>query len=160
MPANSPPLTPSASLALVDLGSALRERRKALRVSAAALSEAAGISRVTLHRIEKGQPSVTLGAYAAALGALGLELRMAPRGGEVAAAAPSRKGWLPARIDLADYPKLRELAWQLHGDAQLRPREALDIYERNWRHVDPASLDPAEQDLVDALRAALGDDRV
>jgi len=39
----------------------LAEKRKALRVSATVAAEAAGMSRVTLHRIEKGEPSVTMG---------------------------------------------------------------------------------------------------
>ena len=60
------------------------------------------------------------------------------------------------RIRLSAYPKLKELAWQVHGTDELSPREALDIYERNWRHLDPATMLSQEQDLVQALRAALG----
>lgn len=59
---------------------------------------------------------------------------------------------------IADYPALKELAWQVHGMPELTPREALGIYERNWRHIDPAQLSPEEQDLVDALRKGLGDE--
>ena len=44
----------------------------------------------------------------------------------------------------------------MHGTPELSPREALGIYERNWRHVDPQALSPAERDLVDSLRLALG----
>jgi hypothetical protein len=51
-----------------------------------------------------------------------------------------RKGWIPARIHLADYPQLKQLAWQVHGTDELTPAEALSIYERNWRHVDMQSL--------------------
>lgn len=79
------------------------------------------------------------------------------------AAAPAeahRQGWLPARIRIADYPGIKELAWQVHGPQELTPREALGIYERNWRHLDPATLSAAERDLVDALRLALGNDSV
>jgi transcriptional regulator with XRE-family HTH domain len=36
---------------------------KALKVSATTAAEAAGMSRMTLHRIERGEPSVTMGAY-------------------------------------------------------------------------------------------------
>ncbi len=56
---------------------------------------------------------------------------------------------------LSDYPQLKQLAWQVHGVDELTPTEALSIYERNWRHIDVAALQPHEQQLVDALRLAL-----
>ena len=158
MPANNPALTPQATVALVAIGQAVQARRKQLRISAVAASEAAGISRVTLHRIEKGKASVTAGAYMAALVALGLKAHVAPQETPAAAPAADRKGWIPARVRIADYPKLKELAWQVHGTAELTPREALGIYQRNWRHVDPEALSQEEKDLVDALREALGSD--
>ena len=155
MPAASPPLTRQAEEALAELGAALRLRRQSLKVNATAAAEAAGMSRVTFHRIEKGEPSVTAGAYAAAALALGMRLQASsggppPRG-------PDRKGWIPARVSLSDFPKLKELAWHVHGTDQLLPREALDIYERNWRHLELETLSPEERDLIDALREALGD---
>lgn len=158
MPATSPALTEQSTSALAAIGEAVRARRKALRLSATTTAEAAGISRVTLHRIEKGEPSVTAGAYVAAFVALALDARLLPRGQEPATAAPDRKGWIPSRVQLDRYPQLRELAWQVHGTGELTPREALDIYERNWRHVDAAKLSEEERNLVDALRDGLGRD--
>ncbi len=69
----------------------------------------------------------------------------------------NREGWIPARIHLADYPQLKQLAWQVHGTDELTPAEALSIYERNWRHVDANALEPRERQLIDALRTALGE---
>lgn len=71
--------TPQANTfdTLASLGAAIRARRKQLRVSATAAAEAAGLSRVTLHRIERGEPSVAMGLYQRALGALGLRLQLA-----------------------------------------------------------------------------------
>jgi transcriptional regulator with XRE-family HTH domain len=158
MPAISPALTQQCAAALADVGAAVRARRKALRTSAVATAEAAGISRVTLHRIEKGEPSVTAGAYMAALAALALDVHLQPREAILEQHLPDRRGWIPARVRLADYPQLRELAWQVHGSPELTPREALDIYERNWRHIDIAKLSEEEKDLVDALRQAMGKD--
>ena len=155
MPSIAPTSTPSHAASLAALGEAVRVRRKALRISATAAAEAAGISRVTLHRIEKGEPSVTAVAYMAVLWALGLDARATVRDAGPAAARPMRKGWIPARIRLDDYPQPRELAWQVHGTPELTPAEALDIYERNWRHVDAGKLSEEERDLVDALRLAL-----
>jgi transcriptional regulator with XRE-family HTH domain len=157
MPAASPSLVPHAAESLEEIGSTLRQRRRALKVNATAAAQSAGVSRVTLHRIEKGEPSVTAGAYAAAALTLGLRLQAAaPAPPAPFFAPPDPKRWIPVRVRLSDYPKLKELAWQIHGTEELSPREALDIYERNWRHVDPATLSPGEQDLVQALRAALG----
>ncbi len=108
------------------------------------------MSRVTWHRIETGEPSVTMGAYLAAALALGLEL-MAQDPQRRTPPAP-----LPERIRLADYPQLRQLAWTTPGLEELSVHEALAVYERNWRHVDVASLSPAERALVQALAAAQG----
>ena len=43
------------------IGERIRRRLKALGISAMATAAAGGISRVTLHRIETGSTSVTLG---------------------------------------------------------------------------------------------------
>lgn len=71
------------------------------------------------------------------------------------APAANHTGWIPARVRLADYPQLKQLAWQVHGVDELTPAEALSIYERNWRHIDLAALQPHEQQLVEGLRLAL-----
>lgn len=63
--------------ALRALGARLRATRKAQRVSAVAAAEAAGMSRVTLHRIEAGEPSVSIGHWVALADALGLVLTIA-----------------------------------------------------------------------------------
>ena len=75
--------------------------------------------------------------------------------GQPAEAAVGREGWIPARVRLADYPQLKQLAWQVRGVDRLTPREALDIYERNERQLDPETLTPAEAQLIEALRLAL-----
>jgi len=159
MPAPAPPLSPAAIEALASIGQDVRARRKQLRISATAAAEAAGISRVTLFRIEKGEPSVTAGSYFAVFAALGLRPAIGTATDPATAARSSRQGWIPARVRIDDYPVLRQLAWHVHGVAELTPREALGIYERNWRHMDPNSLGAPERDLIDALRTALGPDQ-
>lgn len=54
------------------LGERLKLARKRRRISAVLLAERAGISRATLLKIEKGDPSVAMGNYAAVLSVLGL----------------------------------------------------------------------------------------
>lgn len=118
------------------------------------------MSRVTLHRIEKGEPSVAAGAWANAMAALGMTLLA--RNAEDARPASERAqpadltAWIPVRVRLADYPQLKALAWQVHGTDTLSPMEALGIYERNARHLDTAAMPPAEQALLQALRTGLG----
>ena len=157
MPARSPLAPDAVATKLSALGERIRERRRALKVSAVDAAEAAGMSRVTFHRIERGEPSVTMGAYIGAATAVGLELELVePRGRSRSGGKPP----YPARIRLADYPQLKKLAWQLHGVRTLTPEDALGLYERNWRHVDTAALDPAERALVTALAQHLGGGRL
>jgi len=158
MPARSPDISSTVADKLVELGKQIRIHRKEMRISATVAAEAAGISRVTLHRIENGEPSVTMGAYLNTMAALDLNF------GIIKPSAPAadqpvddREGLIPARIRLADYPQLKKLAWQVHGIDELTPVEALSIYERNWRHVDVKALGVREQKLIDALRLGLGD---
>lgn len=158
MPARPPIIASMAAEKLIALGKQIRARRKALRISATAAAEAAGMSRVTLHRIENGEPSVTMGAYLNAMEAQGMDFGIIkPTDLAADALNEDRKGWIPARIRLGDYPQLKQLAWQVHGTDELTPVEALSIYERNWRHVDVPTLEPRERDLIDALRIGLGE---
>ncbi len=141
---------------LAALGAGIRARRKQLRVSATAAAEAAGLSRVTLHRIERGEPSVALGLVQRAAAALGLQLRLADM-----QAGPALRGEaLPERLRLAELPELRRLAWQLGPDAELTPRQALDLYERNWRHLDRTALTPHERAVLDSLVHGVGGGRL
>lgn len=146
-------VSPDVADRLAQLGREIHAHRKSLRLSATAVAEAAGISRVTLHRIEKGEPTVTMGAYLSAMAALGLKVGPVGQAGAADARdAEDRAGWIPARIRLADYPQLARLAWQVQGAETLTPGEAWDIYERNWRHVDESGLSGRERQLIEALR--------
>jgi DNA-binding XRE family transcriptional regulator len=155
MPRKSPPLNEFTAAKLQSLGAQMAERRKALGVSATVAAEAAGMSRVTLHRIEKGEPSVTMGAWSNAIAALGMQLQLQDH--QAAQPAPTAPpGWWPVHITLADYPQLKALAWQVHGTDHLTPVEAFDIYERNARHMDMAMMDSQELALWQALQQAFG----
>jgi transcriptional regulator with XRE-family HTH domain len=158
MPARTPILASTVADKLIAMGKQIRAHRKALRISATTTAEAAGMSRVTLHRIENGEPSVTIGAYLNAMAALGMNFGII-KPTDLAADKPNDdlKGLIPARIHLTDYPQLKQLAWQVHGTDELTPVEALSIYERNWRHVDVKAMELRERQLVDALRLGLGE---
>jgi transcriptional regulator with XRE-family HTH domain len=158
MPSKSPPIDALVAERLSVLGERIRQHRKLQRVSATAVSEAAGMSRLTLARIERGTPSVTIGAWLGALSALGLDIELVDP--SRAAVGTGETAGLPARIRLADYPALKRLAWQLDGIDDLAPADALSLYERNWRHVDVEALDDHERALVRRLAAALGGGRL
>lgn len=116
------------------------------------------MSRMTLHRIERGEPSVTMGAYMNALAALGLDVEVtAPITGtakEMATPASSRTPMKTIRV--GDFAQLRRLAWQLPAEAELTPEEAWGTYERNWRHADPSALEDNERQLLTELARLLG----
>ncbi len=141
---------------LAHLGALVRTRRKELRVSSTAAAEAAGISRVTLHRIEKGEPTVAIGSWIRVMDALGLTFDVAVKGRPASPASHGNAGWIPAQVRLADYPQLKALAWHVRGSDWLRPKEAFDIYQRNARHLTTESMADAERELVEALRNAFG----
>lgn len=73
--------------------------------------------------------------------------------------APETAEALPAVVRVGDYPALAQLAWQRSDDAILTPREALDLYERNWRHLDLDSMEPAEQVFLRRLVDQIGGGR-
>lgn len=58
--------------ALRKLGQDIRDARRRRRIPTAVLAERASVSRATLVKIEKGDPSVALGLYATVLFALNM----------------------------------------------------------------------------------------
>ena len=63
--------------ALRKLGHDIRDARRRRRIPVAILAERASISRMTLNKVEKGDPGVSLGTYATILFALGMVDRLA-----------------------------------------------------------------------------------
>lgn len=170
MPAKAPEPGPAVAAMLAGIGTRIRDRRKALGVSVVDVAEVAGMSRVTLHRIERGEASVTIGAYLNVITALRLQVDLAPWDpGETSRAAlvqstpaiatgqaAGQDDAVPARIRLDDYPGLQSLAWSLPGAKEVTPEEALSLYERNWRHLDVDQLGAPERELLAALTRTVG----
>jgi hypothetical protein len=116
------------------------------------------MSRVTLYRIEKGEPSVAMGAYLSAISALGLTIELTDPTSKKTKSDAQNK--LPKKIPIANYKQLKKLAWQLKATAELSPEEALDLYERNWRHVDIKAMDIKERKLIETLLATFNRGRL
>lgn len=66
-------MLPKNKRILVNLGENIHLARLRRKLSAEQLAERAGISRLTILRIEKGSPVVSIGNYLSALFILGLE---------------------------------------------------------------------------------------
>jgi hypothetical protein len=60
-----------------------------------------------------------------------------------------------AVIRLADYPQLRDLAWN-RTDELIGAKEAFQLYERNWRFIEPGRLDERERALIARLKSEFG----
>jgi transcriptional regulator with XRE-family HTH domain len=150
----------SAAAQLNALGECLRARRKALRISAVDAAQASNMSRVTLHRVERGEASVSMASYMNAIASLGLELTVTePRSSRGSLPTSKASAELPLTLQLADYAQLQSVAWHIHGCVEgtvsITPEMALSLYERNWRHLDHVAMSPAEQALVARLARSL-----
>ncbi|MFY8107257.1 MAG: hypothetical protein ACOVKO_10095 [Elstera sp.] len=60
------------------------------------------------------------------------------------------------QVRIADYPELRKLCWNRPPEAVLDGADALALYERNWRHVDPEALEANERALIQSLATRYG----
>lgn len=70
------PLPIPAQMALRKLGQDICDARRRRRITTQLMSERAGVSRATIGKIEKGDPTTSIGAYAAALFAVGMIQRL------------------------------------------------------------------------------------
>lgn len=73
MPRQVPVLFPKLKKQLADIGERMRLARLRRKYSAEMVAVRANLTRNTLLRIERGEPSVSFGAYASVLQVLGLQ---------------------------------------------------------------------------------------
>jgi hypothetical protein len=98
---------------LSQIGQLIRRHRKLFKIKANSAIETEGIPREALHRIEKGEPSVSIDAYRNVISSLNLNFYLAASGDVGYEGNINRVGQLPVCISLADCPQLNDLAW--HG---------------------------------------------
>jgi DNA-binding XRE family transcriptional regulator len=154
MKKNIEKLSEDAINQLAEIGQVIRQHRKSFKITANATAKTAGISRVTLHRIEKGEPTVSMGAYLNVISALDLNLHLSAKSDVAREVGSGREGKLPVRVSFSDYPQLKELAWHVQGVDELSLIEAHSIYERNRRFLDIGNLSDSERELVELLGIA------
>lgn len=63
--------------ALRKLGHDIRDARRRRRIPVAIMAERASVCRMTLNKVEKGEPGVSMGTYATVLFVLGMAERLA-----------------------------------------------------------------------------------
>jgi len=71
-----PPFPPRIVEALASFGAGLKNLRARRRIPMAYAADRASISRSTLHKVERGDPGVSLGVYAAVLLGYGMLERL------------------------------------------------------------------------------------
>jgi transcriptional regulator with XRE-family HTH domain len=76
MARTTPPLPLAVRRALRKLGADIRDARRRRRIPAALLAQRAMTSHVTLAKVERGEPSVSIAVYANALFVLGMVDRL------------------------------------------------------------------------------------
>ena len=175
MPSKAPAIPQIAHGPLTDIAAGIREQRRSLGISVVVAAYAAGMSRLTWHRIEKAEPSVTMGAYLGALNVIGLDIALQPtcaRNGHklvnapikasinapmpplsVGAVARAQGGFkAPQAIPIRNYPQLRQIAWHIQDDFELTQAEARNLYERNSRYLDLDQMPAHEAELFTALQ--------
>ena len=62
--------------ALRKLGQDINDARRRRRITAQLMAQRAGLSRSTIGKIEKGEPTTSMGSYGAVLFVLGMEKRL------------------------------------------------------------------------------------
>jgi len=138
MPSKSVPLFPSQIRILQELGERLRTARLRRRFSAELVAQRCGVTRQTLTRVEKGDPSVTIGVYMRVLGVLNMEKDLT----QLAAVDP-----VGQRIRDAEISKpRRQRAPKREIASVVGPAEKGNVgAENNWSVADIDHLDKDEE---------------
>ena len=82
MPSKAPLAFPTESRLLADLGERLRLARLRRQLTTSTVAERCNVSRPTLAKVERGDPSVTMGTYLRVLAIYGLESDLATVAGD------------------------------------------------------------------------------
>lgn len=102
---------------LIQLGERLRRARQQQGLTAVALAESAGVSRMTLSAVEAGEPAPTIGTYLRVMSALGLA-------GDLALVATGE-----LRNDLTEEPASKVVLGAKHSEHEVQDLQSLLLHE-------------------------------
>ena len=119
------------------LGQRFRQARQRAGLTLEALAARTGLSLRFLSELERGKDGASLGRVLQVAAALGVELQ-------------ALESAIPL-IEISRYPELKLLGWQRTGQRFIDERDALALYEANWRFVDAEHLIPREAALIRQL---------
>lgn len=119
------------------LGRLLRQARRKAELTLEDVSARTGMSLRFLSELERGKEGASLGRVLQVAAALGVDLQ-------------AQAGAVPL-IEIDRYPELKLLGWQRKGQRFIDERDALALYEANWRFVDAEHLIPREAALIRQL---------
>lgn len=71
------------------------------------------------------------------------------------ATLPLRANGRPERVDANDYPQLLTVMWD-RADKVIDGRDALALYERNRKWIEPENMDVKERSFFNRLVAKYG----
>lgn len=139
------------------IGEKIKAERKRLKLPQADTAEASGIDRRTLGRIEKGQSSVTIGAYVTVMNGLNIKLTATTPVDALKEEKQHREQFLPLLINLNEYRALRDCAWHITGEDFVEPSVAYRLYQERITLIDRKLLADKEIALMAALEKVYGD---
>ena len=60
------------------------------------------------------------------------------------------------KIDISCCPQLKMLLWTRKDTIELEDKEALSLYEANWRFIEPEKMTTEERAVLDQLVRTVG----
>lgn len=137
MPASSILAAGTERQLLIQLGERLRRLRLDQGLTASAVAEGAGISRMTLSAVEAGEPSPTIGTYLKVMSVLGVAGDFALlASGELRRDAPAGSSAVTLRAPTAPHGVQDLQSLLLHEEAVRRLREQPDLVNRALDTLD------------------------
>ncbi|WP_375700176.1 hypothetical protein [Pseudophaeobacter sp. TrK17] len=60
------------------------------------------------------------------------------------------------KIEISDYPQLQALCWFRKQHGEIDEQDALQIYDRNWRHINRRKLAKPDITFIRSLKERYG----
>ena len=141
---------------LNDIGCKVQQFRKSHNLTQAILAESLEVDRRTLAKLERGDPSISLGTAFHIFNNLGFSVTVNSTSEQEAKAEAFDKHYLPIHIKLADYPVLKRCAWQLKAEDSVTPPVAYQLYQDKKSDFAKSNMSRKEQHLIGCLELVYG----